>query len=64
MLYTDGLVERRREPIDESLERLRTAAEAFEGTVEALCDHLIEALRPPAGMPHDDIAVIALERRA
>jgi len=64
VLYTDGLVERRREPIDESLERLRTAAEAFEGTVEALCDHLIEALRPPAGMPHDDIAVIALERRA
>ena len=35
-----------------------------DGTVEALCDHLIEALRPPAGMPHDDIAVIALERRA
>ena len=64
VLYTDGLVERRREPIDESLERLRTTAEAFEGTVEALCDHLIEALRPPAGMPHDDIAVIALERRA
>ena len=64
VLYTDGLVERRREPIDESLERLRTAAEAFDGTVDALCDHLIEALRPPAGMPHDDIAVIALERRA
>ena len=63
VLYTDGLVERRREPIDESLERLRTAAEGFEGTVEALCDHLIEALRPPAGAALDDIAVIALERR-
>jgi serine phosphatase RsbU (regulator of sigma subunit) len=63
VLYTDGLVERRREPIDESLERLRTAAEAFEGTVEALCDHLIEALRPPAGSAQDDTAVIALQRR-
>ena len=49
VLYTDGLVERRREPIDESLERLRSAAEGFDGTLEALCDHLIEALRPPAG---------------
>ena len=64
MLYTDGLVERRREPIDESLERLRSAARRFDGTVEALCDHLIEALRPPAGAAHDDIAVIALERCA
>ena len=63
VLYTDGLVERRREPIDESLERLRSAADGFEGAVEALCDHLIEALRPPAGAALDDIAVIALERR-
>jgi serine phosphatase RsbU (regulator of sigma subunit) len=64
VLYTDGLVERRREPIDESLERLRSAAEGFGGGVEELCDHLLERLAPPAGSPHDDIAVIALERRA
>ncbi len=64
VLYTDGLVERRREPIDESLERLRTTAEGFEGTVEALCDHLIDALRPPAGAVMDDTAVVALRRRA
>ena len=63
VLYTDGLVERRREPIDESLERLRSAAAGFAGPVDALCAHLIEALRPPAGVAHDDIAVIALERR-
>ena len=62
VLYTDGLVERRREPIDESLERLRTAAEGFEGGAEALCDHLLERLSPPAGSPHDDIAIIALRR--
>jgi len=64
VLYTDGLVERRREPIDESLERLRSAGQGFDGTVEALCDHLIEAMRPPAGAAKDDIAVIALERSA
>ena len=62
VLYTDGLVERRREPIDESLERLRSAAEGFDGGVEALCDHLMEALRPPAGAAKDDTAVIALRR--
>ena len=64
VLYTDGLVERRREPIDESLERLCSAGQGFDGTVEALCDHLIEAMRPPAGAAKDDIAVIALERCA
>ena len=63
VLYTDGLVERRRKPIDESLERLRSAAEGFEGDVEALCDHLLEVLAPPAGSPHDDIALITLRRR-
>jgi serine phosphatase RsbU (regulator of sigma subunit) len=62
VLYTDGLVERRREPIDESLERLRGAAEGFDGGVEDLCDHLLEQLSPPAGAPHDDIAIIALQR--
>jgi hypothetical protein len=64
VLYTDGLVERRREPIDEGLERLRTAAEGFDGDAEALCDHLLERLAPPAGSPHDDIAIIALRRSA
>jgi len=62
VLYTDGLVERRREPIDESLERLRSAAEGFAGGAEALCDHLVEALKPPAGSAQDDTAVIALRR--
>ena len=62
VLYTDGLVERRREPIDESLERLRAAAEGFEGDPAELCDHLLAELCPPAGSPHDDIAVIALKR--
>jgi putative methionine-R-sulfoxide reductase with GAF domain len=64
VLYTDGLVERRREPIDESLERLRSTAEGFEGDLTSLCDHLLDRLKPPAGSPHDDIAIIALRRSA
>jgi phosphoserine phosphatase RsbU/P len=62
VLYTDGLVERRREPIDAGLERLRRAAEGFEGPLGALCDHLLEALCPPPGTPQDDIALIAVSR--
>jgi hypothetical protein len=62
VLYTDGLVERRREPIDESLERLREAADGFTGDVEALCDHLMTVMAPPASSPHDDVAVIAMAR--
>ena len=62
VLYTDGLVERRREPIDAGLERLRAAAEGFEGDTEALAEHLLGALRPPPGAPHDDIALIVLGR--
>ena len=62
VLYTDGLVERRTEAIDDSLERLRGAAEGFSGSPAELCDHLLAVLRPPAGVPHDDIALIALGR--
>jgi phosphoserine phosphatase RsbU/P len=62
VLYTDGLVERRTEPIDEGLERLRRAAEGFSGDVDALCDHLLDELRPPPGARHDDIALIAVAR--
>jgi serine phosphatase RsbU (regulator of sigma subunit) len=62
VLYTDGLVERRTEPIDDSLERLRAAAAGFEGAPGDLCDHLLAAMRPPEGMPRDDIAVIAFRR--
>jgi hypothetical protein len=62
LLYTDGLVERRGEVIDDSLERLRAAAEGFEGGLDSLCDHLMEAMRVPAGAARDDIAMLALAR--
>ena len=63
VLYTDGLVERRTEVIDEGLERLRSTAEGFDGTLEELCDHLMTELAPLPGAARDDVAIIALERR-
>ena len=58
LLYTDGLVERRREPIDAGLERLRSAAERLRRRPR-------RAVRPPdgrrarrpPGSVHDDIAL-------
>ena len=62
VLYTDGLVERRFEVIDHGLERLRLAAEGFPGGLDDLCDHLLDAMRGPAGAPQDDIAMLAFAR--
>ncbi len=62
VLYTDGLVERRTEAIDESLARLQATADGFEGTLAELCDHLMVAM-PVGDGPRDDTAIIALERR-
>jgi hypothetical protein len=62
VLYTDGLVERRFEVIDDSLERLRSTAEGFEGGLAALCDHLMDAMRAAAETQQDDIAMLALAR--
>ena len=61
ILYTDGLVERRGEPIDESLRRLADAAAAA-GELDALATHLLTALRPPSDSRRDDIAILAVER--
>jgi sigma-B regulation protein RsbU (phosphoserine phosphatase) len=64
LLYTDGLVERRGEPIDVSLERLvRCASSDRDDDLDAAVDALIAAMLPPEGSVHDDTAVIALERR-
>ncbi|MFE1782549.1 SpoIIE family protein phosphatase [Streptomyces sp. NPDC059506] len=58
LLYTDGLVERPGEDIDEGLARLlRHAAGLAREPVEAFCDELLVAADPTG---HDDIAVIAL----
>jgi serine phosphatase RsbU (regulator of sigma subunit)/anti-sigma regulatory factor (Ser/Thr protein kinase) len=58
LLYTDGLVERRREALTAGLERLRALA-AAPLSAEGLCQRVVEQLVPPAG-GDDDIAVVAL----
>jgi serine phosphatase RsbU (regulator of sigma subunit) len=58
VLYTDGLVERRDEAIDRSLERLRAlAAGHADESADELADTLLGAF---AGSPVDDVAVLCL----
>ncbi|HEX4804789.1 MAG TPA: SpoIIE family protein phosphatase [Conexibacter sp.] len=57
LLYTDGLVERRGESLDEGLERLRTLA-ARNGDVDALCMKLVARLVPTGRA--DDVAMLAV----
>jgi len=59
LLYTDGLVERPGEIIDEGLARLAAAAHEAEGGPERLCDELLAALVPSGGAT-DDVAMLAL----
>lgn len=59
LLYTDGLVEKRGEPLDVGLERLRkVAAGAQVEPLEELCDQVLEALVKEA--PGDDVALLAV----
>ena len=58
LLYTDGLVERRREPLTDGLERLRALAEV-PLSADQLCQRVTQGLVPQGG-GDDDIAVVAL----
>lgn len=59
VLYTDGLVERRGQPLDEGLELLATAASRSDGDPEELVDSLVDAMGGD-GERADDIAVVVL----
>jgi len=63
LLYTDGLVERRNESLDEGLERLRTVAAQFAGGPEPMLETVIEEM-VPGGKPADDVALLAVHRLA
>ena len=57
VLYTDGLVEQRRTPLDVRLEALRQAVQAVSGLgVEQVADALVQQL--PSG--DDDVAVLVV----
>jgi serine phosphatase RsbU (regulator of sigma subunit) len=59
VLYSDGLVERRAEPLDIGLERLRVAAaQVARVDAEQVVDHLMETL-VDRDIQTDDVVVVA-----
>jgi PAS domain S-box-containing protein len=62
LLFTDGLVERRRADLDAGTERLRAAvADLGRAPLEELCDTVLSRLVPGAG--EDDVALLAVRAR-
>ncbi len=59
LLYTDGLIERRRESLDISLGRLRRVAEEFvDADADRFCNSLLTELSPDT---HDDVALLLID---
>ncbi|MEU4356310.1 ATP-binding SpoIIE family protein phosphatase [Streptomyces virginiae] len=63
VLYTDGLVERRGEDIDEGVDALERALAGAQGTPSVICDRLMRALGVDADHD-DDVAVMVLQQPA
>jgi serine phosphatase RsbU (regulator of sigma subunit)/anti-sigma regulatory factor (Ser/Thr protein kinase) len=64
LLYSDGLVERRRESLDAGLARLELAArEVVAEPAERVCERILTAVFPD-GPPADDVALLLLRRTA
>ncbi len=59
LLFTDGLVERRREPINIGYRRLREAFASAPADVEAICDHVLERTIIEQAS-HDDVALLVV----
>lgn len=60
LLYTDGLIERSGESLDDGFDRLQTAAAQCAGLpVERICAELLARMAPPSGY-RDDVVVLAL----
>ncbi|MEU6061044.1 SpoIIE family protein phosphatase [Streptomyces sp. NPDC047097] len=63
VLYTDGLVERRREDIDEGVSALERALTGATGSPQVVCDRLLRSLGVTAEHD-DDVAVLVLQHPA
>ncbi|MFE6102836.1 SpoIIE family protein phosphatase [Streptomyces laurentii] len=63
VLYTDGLVERRREDIDEGVSALERALAGATGSPQVVCDRLLRALGVTADHD-DDVAVLVVQHPA
>jgi PAS domain S-box-containing protein len=62
LLFTDGLVERRDEPLERRLDLLAEAADRAEGGLEGLCDAVLSSVVGQQ-MPGDDVALLAVRPR-
>jgi PAS domain S-box-containing protein len=60
VLYTDGLVERRGESLDQGLARLEAAAASGPADPQQLCDHILDRLLPEEGS-HDDVTAVVVK---
>lgn len=60
LLFTDGLVERRREPINVGYRRLRDAFATAPADVEAICDHVLERTISEHASD-DDVAMLVVQ---
>lgn len=60
LLYTDGLVERRGETLDDGLARLSRAAMEAPGDLEAASDHIVASLMRDGSS--DDAAILSVRR--
>lgn len=60
LFYTDGLVERPREPLDVGLDRLRAVAARYPGDAGLLVPSVLDALT--ADQRRDDVAVLAVTK--
>lgn len=60
LLFTDGLVERRGEPITDSFDRLLDALAGAPAEVDALCEHVLRKTATEQGRD-DDVAVLAVQ---
>jgi PAS domain S-box-containing protein len=59
LLYTDGLVERRDMPLEQSLDAFARAATGAEGQLELVCDTVLGAVLS-RHVPVDDVALLAV----
>jgi PAS domain S-box-containing protein len=59
LLYTDGLVERPGENIDDGMAQLAAHVQEAPEDPDGLCDHLLATLVPPGGAT-DDVALLTL----
>lgn len=63
VLYTDGLVERRNEDLDEGIAALERALAGATGTPQVICDRLVRSAGVTADHD-DDVAVLVLQQPA